>query len=248
MEKIILKNKRNLNLVGDFHKADSNKLIILAHGFLENRQESGRFEKVAEVLNKEGFNVVKFDFAGSGESDNEDMCVKNEVEDLDFIINYYKNKNYKIGLLGFSLGGYVSLKNCNERIITQVLWNPVSDKVEFKWEEWFPKQALKKYEETGVLTFEYKSGPRKSMNITKENFEIFDKISQKELITNIKVKTLIIHGSIDELINIEDSKTAIKLLSKESKLEIINGAYHEIEEFTDEYINKTNNWFKENLN
>lgn len=95
MERVTFKNKSGLNLVGDLHKANSEKIIILAHGFTNNRSSQKRFDRLAESLTANQFNVLKFDFSGCGESDPAIIELEQEVEDLKSAINYVKEKGYK---------------------------------------------------------------------------------------------------------------------------------------------------------
>ena len=44
MKKIFFKNPRGLRLVGDIYPADSESIIIMAHGFTGDRKEEGRFD------------------------------------------------------------------------------------------------------------------------------------------------------------------------------------------------------------
>lgn len=68
-------------------------------------------------------------------------------------------------------------------------------------------------------------------------------IDQKELLRNINCPILIIHGTRDESIPLEDSKEAIKLLSKDSQLETVEGADHDFKEHVDALVNLSKNWF-----
>ena len=112
MKQITFQNARRKNLAGDFYKADSNKVIIMMHGFTGDKSEHGRFDKAADALYNNGYNVLNFDFSGSGESDDDFISVAREVDDLKYAINDIKNRGLKkIGLFGHSLGGLVCLKN-----------------------------------------------------------------------------------------------------------------------------------------
>lgn len=82
MERVEFENSRGLTLVGDYLQADSDAGIVMAHGFTGDRTEWDYFDQVAEYLNDSGYNVLKFDFSGSGESDDEPITIGNQVEDL----------------------------------------------------------------------------------------------------------------------------------------------------------------------
>lgn len=105
-EKIIFKNSRGLNLVGDLYTSGSNSVIVMCHGLAYDRSTNGRFDKAAEFFNKKGFNVFKFDFSGCGESDYDTLTTSKQIDDLENALKYVSNKGLrKIGLLGHSFGG-----------------------------------------------------------------------------------------------------------------------------------------------
>ncbi|WP_425449315.1 hypothetical protein [Dethiothermospora halolimnae] len=37
----------------------------MAHGFTNNKSSQGRFDRIAETLKKQGFDVFAFDFSGA---------------------------------------------------------------------------------------------------------------------------------------------------------------------------------------
>jgi esterase/lipase len=147
----------------------------MAHGFTGDKSEWGRFDKTAEVLNKSGYNVLAFDFSGSGESDDDSLTVDKQVDDLNCAINYVLDKGFKrIGLLGLSLGGFVSLKvySAEKSIKTMVLWAPVTDKKENYAEKKFNQEELKELKEKGYITKIMKAGVRRKIIIDKQMIEI----------------------------------------------------------------------------
>lgn len=251
MEKVSFKNSRNLNLVGNLHSADSNSIIIMAHGFTGDKSEWGRFDKTAEAFNEAGYNVLAFDFSGSGESDDDSLTVGKQVDDLNCAIKFVLDKGFEdIGLLGLSLGGLVSLKTYSpeKNIETMVLWAPVTAKKEnYVIKKKFSPEELKELREKGYITKIMEAGVRKKIIIDKQMIYDRETVDQKELLSNIDCPILIIHGNQDESVPLEDSKRAIKYLSPESKLEIIEEADHQFTEQLDTIISLTTNWFKQRL-
>lgn len=250
MEKINFKNSRNLNLVGNLYLADSESVIIMAHGFTGDKSEWGRFDKTAEALNKAGYNVLAFDFSGSGESDNDSLTVDKEVDDLNCAIKFVLERGFKeLGLLGLSLGGLISLKvySREKNIKTMVLWAPVTSKKDNYSKKKFTPAELNELKEKGYITKIMEAGVRKKIIIDKQIVKDRESINQKELLSNIDCPTLMIHGDKDESVPLEDSKNAIRYLSSGSKLEVIKGATHDFTEQLDTIIDLTLNWFKRYL-
>lgn len=119
MQKAIEIKSRNLTLRGMINTPDqaTGKLptIIILHGFGGNKMGPHfMFVKLSRTLAELGFASVRFDFAGSGESDGEfiNMTLSGELEDAENILNYVKSLNFvdneRIGLVGFSMGGAVA--------------------------------------------------------------------------------------------------------------------------------------------
>ncbi|MBN1644698.1 alpha/beta hydrolase [Candidatus Woesearchaeota archaeon] len=247
MERVIFKNSRGLNLVGNLYSASSKTIIIMSHGFTGDKSEWGSFDKIAEALHKENYNVLAFDFSGSGESDDDSLTVDKEVDDLKSAIKYVKSRGFtKIGLFGHSLGGLVSLKNYNNDITTMVLTAPVTNKKENYGNKKFNSEQLKELEEKGYITKIRDKGIRRKIIIDKQMLKDRENVNQEELLKNIKCPVLIIHGDQDKSVPLEDSKNAMQYLSNESKLEIIPRATHGYD-FIDKFIEYTISWFTKYL-
>jgi len=139
-EKLFFIKSPNGNLASVLHEADSDKLVICAHGFTGNKQESGRlFVLTARSLVTAGFNVLRIDFTGSGDSSGNfnEMSANTEITDLKAAILWAVRRKYsRIGLLGLSFGGGVSICTASQSPHVDVLvtWSSVPG---FKF--WMPK-------------------------------------------------------------------------------------------------------------
>ncbi len=91
MEKLKFINSKGLTLVGNLYRTDSDSVVIMAHGFTNNKSSQGRFDLIASALNKININAFTFDFSGCGESDSEVITVENEVDDLKSAIDFMKS-------------------------------------------------------------------------------------------------------------------------------------------------------------
>lgn len=76
MDKISFNNSRGLKIVANLYSVGSNKLIIMAHGFMNDKSSNGRFEKLSESLNKVNYDILAIDFSGCGESEDDDITSK----------------------------------------------------------------------------------------------------------------------------------------------------------------------------
>jgi len=88
-------DQRGLTLRGMLHVPDGavGKVPVVAiyHGFTGNKMEPHFiFVKLSRALEKKGIASVRFDFAGSGESDGDfiDMTISGEISDAKCILDY----------------------------------------------------------------------------------------------------------------------------------------------------------------
>ena len=252
MKKIFFQNSRGQKLAGVLHEAGSEKAVIMAHGFRSDKDEDGIFIRAADALCEDGFAVLRFDFAGSGESDGTftEMMLSKEVEDLESAILFMKNQGYrKIGLVGASFGGAVSILGHPNGIASMVLWNPVSKTSSF--ENYLSNKVnrdWKKEIEKGYLKLNGEKRD-KSHSISKNMILEMEKINFQSESRKIKAPMLIIHGENDSYLPFSDSQELIKFLKEPKKLKIIKGAEHSFHDPISEkaVIKHTVDWFKKYL-
>jgi len=238
-EKVNFKNTRGLNLVGRLYPSKNEKIIILVHGWCSNKDRK-RFLKLADKVHEAGFGFLRFDQSSSGESEGDEITVENLIDDVKSAINFVKNKGYKeIGLIGESLGGLTTLSISDESVKARTLFAPVTAS---------KTTDLEKYEGLmGDKGYFIKEKDGNKFKILKKYLEERKAINQEELLSRIKIPVLILHGDKDDKVPLITSKEAIKFLPKSSKLEIIEGAGHDLEEGYDQVIKLTIDWFKDNL-
>jgi pimeloyl-ACP methyl ester carboxylesterase len=220
MEKITFKNSRNLNINGLFHPVDSDSVIILCHGLGGDNSEWGRFEPTATKFNEAGYNVLRFDFGGCGESYKAPLILENHLDDYKSAISYLENKGFKkIIVLGLSFGGLIATKANDSRVQALILWAPMTNPKNYRWEERFSTSELKelKYDE-------------------------WIEIQQEKMLTKTNVPTLIIQGDSDRIIQKDDTLKAAELI-KDSTLYMIENDTHDLKEL-DIFIDKTIAWLK----
>jgi len=102
----------------DFSFVGSKTLILLIHG-LEGSSDSKYMASNVNHLKNEGLDTVCFNLRGCSGEDNLLLSTyhSGKTEDVDFVVNYLlENYNYKnIVLVGFSLGGNLTLKYIGEK-------------------------------------------------------------------------------------------------------------------------------------
>ncbi|MCB0497650.1 MAG: alpha/beta fold hydrolase [Cyclobacteriaceae bacterium] len=100
----------------DWYKVDSDKLIIVSHG-LEGSSESQYATGIAKYFNSKGIDAICWNYRGCSGKMNKQLRFYHSgaTDDLEVIIKHAITTGYtNIGLVGFSLGGNVTLKFLGE--------------------------------------------------------------------------------------------------------------------------------------
>lgn len=82
--------------------------VVITHGIAEH---SGRYEKMSMWLNQHGFNTVRYDLRGHGQSAGPRgklRSFKDLIEDLHELVTFSKTYQGPVYLLGHSLGGLIT--------------------------------------------------------------------------------------------------------------------------------------------
>jgi pimeloyl-ACP methyl ester carboxylesterase len=245
---IILEGKHNKPILVDVCYRSNNSfkpIVIFCHGY-KGFKDWGAWNIMAETFAKAGFYFIKFNFSYNGGTveqpiDFPDLIAfgnnnyTKELDDLDTVLNWVcenpilitKSDTNNITLLGHSRGGgIVSIKaEEDSRVKTLITLASVSDfKIRFNENS----EAFKIWKKTGVKFVE--NGRTKQQmphyfQFYKNFIENKDRLTIKRAVSNLKTSHLIIHGSDDTSVSVEEAKSLHKWNSK-SKLEIIEGANH----------------------
>lgn len=102
--------------------------VIASHGLLSSK-ESEKYIALGERISKEGMAMLRFDFRGIGESggSEKDNTVSKKIADLSAAVDFirsYPGLRKSVGLIGSSLGGFVSLikASMDKRVKATVIW------------------------------------------------------------------------------------------------------------------------------
>jgi uncharacterized protein len=232
--------KSSFNFISTIlHKTGSQKLIIMSHGFTGYKSETGRlFVEAARTFTKSKIDVLRFDFIGSGDSsgDFSNMCPNSEIKDLHFVIQWAKKKGYKkIGLLGMSMGGAVTICTAAQlkpnTIQAMVTWSAVPS---FKWwQSKLNRKALRKQPYEPGKKF-YTNHPKKEV---------------PESYLSIKVPKLQIQGDKDHPGFASNFAKFYQKASGPKKHSIVKGADHCFNNRAHRKVlyRESLNWFKKYL-
>lgn len=118
----------NQTLRGYHHQSNNHKVVVMLHGFTGNKSEAKLlFANLSNRLEEQGFDSIRMDFFGHGESDGQfkDMTLNGLNMQVQAIIEYARSFNYdEYYLLGFSMGGMLALLNLDALFKKVVLLSP----------------------------------------------------------------------------------------------------------------------------
>lgn len=249
MKNLILNTPHKRPILYDIFSKGSSKepcpLIIFSHGY-KGFKDWGAWNLVAQQFMEEGINFLKFNFSHNGGTienpiDFPDLeaFAKNtyslELEDLQRIIDLVISENFQkdfpisqLVLMGHSRGGGVSLIKASEdlRINKVVTWASVSD---FRPRFMENTLAFEEWKRTGIT---YIENTRTNQQLP-HYFQFYeDFIANKERFSieraskQLKKPILVIHGTGDTTVAIEEAKSLEKWNGDHSELFLLPDADH----------------------
>jgi fermentation-respiration switch protein FrsA (DUF1100 family) len=185
--------------------------VIASHGLLSSK-ESTKYIALGEKLSQTGIALLRFDFRGIGESDGrwEDDTVSRRIVDLrsaiDFVRSDARFRN-RIGLLGSSLGGYVTLLvgSSDKEIKASVIWATP-----------FHLDGLELKEDVEGMP-----------PLGKAFFKDLPKHRLSPLLPRVS-KCMVIHGEADELVPVDQAWEIFQGLGSPKEIHVIESADHRL--------------------
>lgn len=204
------------------HQADSEKWMFFCHGYGVNKK--GSYEERCNRAAEEGFNAVRFDFRGNGESSGKfiNQSLSSRISDLKACIEFFEPE--RIFLWGMSFGGKVVLHTTEELDVEAlILKSPVlfnSEMAKFR----------SVVEEKGEYTH---FGDK---TIDKRFFEDLDQYSFSTVAEELDMPVLIFHGGSDSTVHFESSAEAVKEMDTEVMLRRFRGETHSMSDEAEEKL------------
>lgn len=229
-------------------------VVILLHGTGSNKDEAGGgYIEISQALAENGIASIRFDFAGSGDSERDyyEYTVTGSIDDTIAILEYIKADSEKfdsdkIGILGWSQGGYLALLMAGilpDEFMSVVTWAGTTDMNSLISDEDF-KEALQE----GYFIREYDW--REYTNVSLEWVLQVKTIDLLEIAQNYQGPILALHGTEDTVVDPSEADRIVDNSSNsESEFKAIDGADHTFNIFTedhsefDELIYDTVEWF-----
>jgi fermentation-respiration switch protein FrsA (DUF1100 family) len=187
--------------------------VIASHGLLSSK-DSEKYIALGGRLSREGMAMLRFDFRGIGESEGriEDDTVSRRILDLGSAIGFIRSRRdlgNRIGLLGSSLGGYVSLikASMDKEIRAVVIWA-----TPFHLDDLKSNKGTEGHPLPGEAFFE---------DLPKHRLlPLLPKVSN----------CMVIHGEKDELVPVDQAWEIFHSLAASKEIRVIEGADHRLTE------------------
>jgi dipeptidyl aminopeptidase/acylaminoacyl peptidase len=244
-EKVFIKNSKGLKLASIIHYPGKDRqypVIMILHGFTGYKEEA-HFEKLEEILVKNGFAVIRFDASGSGSSEGsfeKDYSMSNFLKDINSVYNYLQKLEFvnkdKIGIVGHSMGGLLSIAfaSLNPEIYACVA---ISSPVILTETDWI-KGAIERWEDLGWF---YKKISRKDSD-TRIPFSFItdaNKFDALSYIKKLRCPFLTVLGLSDDVVSPGDSRRIFQAANGPRELIEIEGMNHDYKQ-RPEIVRKVN--------
>lgn len=201
------------SVIGVHHEATGDRWLVCCHGFLSDK--SGSYEGRCECAVAAGYDAVRFDFRGCGESGGEfrDQTLSDKLADLHAVVEHVDPDSYV--LFGSSFGGKVALHaaTTDDRVTAVATRAPVTYNRAFD-------EYRTTVERDGVLTFD------DDRTIDADFFEDLVTHDFEAAARAIGVPVAIVHGRDDDTVPIGDSFEAASVLETDVLIEAVAGEGH----------------------
>lgn len=248
-----------LKISGILHTPDGKgpfPAIVLVHGLMPatDKHEFGLFDKFAPILCKEGFMVLRFDFAGHGESegDHVDDSVEREKQNLKDAITFILKQNItNVGIIATSFGAVISVLLNDERIKAlqlNCLANDILGSYEIALEIANPNWKVD-LKENGYFIYKISELPENRKKIGSKIYNFIKKIDMKKEIIKLKKPVRIICAGNDKYIDYSKTKKLFEIANEPKGFFLLKDAVHNFrEDKFNEMVNLSieffNRWLK----
>ena len=214
-----IRNSQGEKLDYSFHQGveNSKDIVVIGHGVTGNKDRPF-VVALGEGLAAAGINALRFSFAGNGDSEGrfQDCTITKEVGDLGSVIDALAGWN--ICYVGHSMGGAVGVKRAasDDRIKLLVSLAGMVDTAKFAQTEFgeeTPDEGCMWEEESCPLSSVYMNDMAAIGTVV-------------ELGAQINVPWLLVHGTEDDVVLIQDSHDIFAKANEPKELFIIEGSNH----------------------
>lgn len=211
------------DVVAVHHEADSDAWLVFCHGLRSDK--SGSYERRCRRAVEAGYNAVRFDCRGCGESDGEFAAstLAARLTDLRHVVDYFDPESY--ALFGSSFGGKAAFHAAadDDRVDAVATRAPVTTNGAFD-------DYRAAVDRDGTWTFD--TGER----IDRWFFDALDRYPFDHVVDALDVPVAIFHGGDDAVVDPTDSFDAARRLETDVLLERFAGEGHRFSRAAEERL------------
>lgn len=232
---VLLRTSDKINIAINHYENGHKEVLIIAPGWFMAK-DSRPFLDMAKAFGDD-YDVIVMDFRGHGKSSGFYTFSSKETKDLKTVVDFAKQKYDKVYLMGFSLGGAVSIihgvteKNLDKMIIVSApsSFEHIENQM-WKKEAWF--WTFKKFE-------------WKTCFSVRPSLIIQSKIRPIDVIYELETPTLFIAGGKDPTVHPWHTRSLYEQANCEKQLEVFEKSTHAEDLFLQEpgrFIKTCKNW------
>ena len=222
-----------------FHEGEGDRIVVIGHGVTGNKNRPA-LVALAEGLAAAGISVLRFSFSGNGDSEGAftDSTVTKEVADLGSIIDTLDG--YNVCYVGHSMGGAAGVLRAatDARIQLLVSLAGMVHTKAFAQREFgdaTPDEGFMWDEPDCPLSQAYM-----------DDMATIDSVARNA--SKFAVPWLLVHGTEDDIVPIEDSHDILQYANEETELLELPGVDHVFSgDATAVMVEKVVTWIRQNL-
>lgn len=271
-EYLYFKNRLKKNLFGVIGSTEekSSKGVLICHPIFEEKLHVHRvLVDFSRLLSSTGFNVMRFDYYGEGDSEGEfeEATVETRISDINSALDTFRKKIplQRIALLGIRFGATLASLYAEKQrgVEALILWAPIikgSDYLHQLLRMNLTHQVVL-YKKVLYTREDLIKGLKEGKMVNVEGYELsrqfYEQVSEINLLTSdksFKGKTLLFQFSPDEKEPDSDLEKLKGLYSKSNLSEILKSSdpplWNDMKyypPYTSDLFEKTLNWLKANL-
>tara|TARA_B100001115_G_scaffold165545_1_gene143170 strand:+ start:144 stop:869 length:726 start_codon:yes stop_codon:yes gene_type:complete len=224
-----------------FHEgsADSRDIVVIGHGVTGNKDRPFVIA-LAEGLSSVGINALRFSFAGNGDSDGRfvDATISKEVEDLGSVLEMLQG--YRVAYVGHSMGGAVGVLRASRDKHIGLLVSLAG----MVHTQAFADREFGDVQPGNGFMWEDEDCPLSQQYI--DDMAQIDSVV--EIGAKIAVPWLLVHGSQDDVVPLQDTSDIIARAALGADLVVLDGANHVFSDHSDQMVQVVVEWMQRQFN
>lgn len=227
-EQIHFENDQGESLAGTLHGPENgggDKAVVLGHCFTCTRH-TGILRRIAAGLIQRGFLVLRFDFSGNGQSQGDfaDSTYSKQISEMRAAMALVEERGAQwIALGGHSMGGLIAFLTAVEHGETAAVCTLASRLAGMDAGSFLSREQRRKLRENGEVSFRSRG---RDLVLTDQFFNDARRFDPSKALADFHRPLLLVHGSEDEIIPVQEATRARELGGQNVELEIIPGADH----------------------